>query len=1347
MLFLAFTLNATTLSAGDKLRLDIRPGQATESLKSFVEQTGLQLIYPSDQLSETRTIGIRGKYLPKNALKRMLSGTSFEIVHDQDSGAFAIVPKTNNPQKKKAPHLQERTPPPEENKDLNPSSKKRLINKTIATIFGPPSESSQTTSTERAETDYFELSPFEITASDQSGYRATSTLAGTRIRTDLKDLAASISVVTSQFLEDTGAVDNQSLLQYTINTEVGGLYGNFSGLSNNQGVEESAMLIAPSSNTRIRGLDSADNTQNYFQSNIPWDGYNVGRVDLQRGPNSILFGVGSPAGIINTSLITPMFENETKLENRLGSNGSVRNTIDYNRELIEDVLAIRIAALDDRKKFQQKPAFEDAQRVFGSIVYKPNWFGDKSRTTLRGNMEFGDIDANRPRMLPPMDQITPFFFTDGINRQTWAPAWVWQERVFVDPATYSPEGGNDKVQPWMSTSMGNAYDGNSVILEIDNEGGERLELAATDANVFGAIDRNGEIDNGIGAFPFTRRVGINGLNAYSKAAEVLDPTSYPSAAKNFYKDQVLSDPTIFDFYNNLIDGENKREWSDWNSLNLSIEQSFLDNRIGLEFVYDYQDYTQGAEALFGWVTSIGVDINSHTSRLPTAYDLDETGHLDPASVREGEINPNAGRAYISGEAQGNARQEEIERKNLRLTAYGELNGYDFFDENSFLANSIGRNIFTTLFSRNERNDFVTNWSSFAMPIEYSLQNNNSTDPILDQSARGVGYTVYLTNDLRDRSSAAGLNIERIGHRIDFPDTASVRYFDSTWNSSEDPGAPYSIPLDGFQSTQSENPENYIGWIENEFDILSSSNPLEKPLLYTAADKRTEVLQSEALTWQGYLFGGKIVPTYGWRRDTIETWGATGKTDEQTKAASINFANDKSQGSTLTSDGQTTTWGVVAHSPKFINDKLPAGTDFSLFYNKSKNFKAENRVGFDTKPLPNPKGESEDFGMVLRTLEDKLMLKVTWYETTLSDANIPGGNALAGGTWFLHGIEAWGTALALKHELYWLGELPGQAWRSNYGLNDEGNWGVEGWENAPFSEEALNHPSNVLQRAAVADWYATMPPQEFFDGYGLPIDRNKAQGTIEDRRTMIDNGNWGPWSAIGTIQPTGGGKVQGLEPVGTIDQISKGVEFELIAQPTQNWSISINAAKTDSKRTDLGESFANFIESTKERLDGPAGDLRLWWGGDRTIRENYDAIVYQAYLFQLDANGSAASEIRPWGVNLISNYKFESGAIKGTKLGFAYRWQDNVILGYQLDDTQSKLDINRPIKGGAEGAFDAWVGYEKNLSEQINWRIQLNLKGIGKDDRLIPVSVNPDGSPATQRIAGGMSWALTNSFAF
>ena len=61
------------------------------------------------------------------------------------------------------------------------------------------------------------ISPFEVTKSNESGYLAKNTLAGTRLNTDLKDLGAPITVVTKQFLSDIEATNAPETQQHTDN--------------------------------------------------------------------------------------------------------------------------------------------------------------------------------------------------------------------------------------------------------------------------------------------------------------------------------------------------------------------------------------------------------------------------------------------------------------------------------------------------------------------------------------------------------------------------------------------------------------------------------------------------------------------------------------------------------------------------------------------------------------------------------------------------------------------------------------------------------------------------------------------------------------------------------------------------------------------------------------------------------------------------------------------------------------------------------------------------------------------------------------------------------------------------
>ncbi len=144
------------------------------------------------------------------------------------------------------------------------------------------------------------LSPFEVQADDSNdGYVTTTTLAGNRLATDLRDLGTSLSVYNSQFLNDIGATDAKSLLQYTLGTEVGGIQGNYSGSGGGTAPNTGAAYQSPQSTNRVRGLVGADNTRDLYLTSIPWDGYNVEAVDIQRGPNAILFGQGSAGGVIN----------------------------------------------------------------------------------------------------------------------------------------------------------------------------------------------------------------------------------------------------------------------------------------------------------------------------------------------------------------------------------------------------------------------------------------------------------------------------------------------------------------------------------------------------------------------------------------------------------------------------------------------------------------------------------------------------------------------------------------------------------------------------------------------------------------------------------------------------------------------------------------------------------------------------------------------------------------------------------------------------------------------------------------------------------------------------------------
>jgi outer membrane receptor protein involved in Fe transport len=247
-----------------------------------------------------------------------------------------------------------------------------------------------------------ELSPFVVDASRDEGYQATATLAGSRINTDLRDVPQSITVLTKAFMTDTAAVGINDFLAYAANTEGS---RDFTSQTSSLGRPTDDIAANPTTANRIRGLSAADITRDYFYTIGTWagfDSYNLDEVTIVRGPNSVLAGLGSPAGIINYSpQLAKLSGDSNELSFRVGSYGDRRFTLNSNYVAIPNVLAVRVAASDSDEGFEQKPSFHKDKRVYGTVTYKP-W----EKTTIRASYEWVKVNANNPNSLTPEDDVT-----------------------------------------------------------------------------------------------------------------------------------------------------------------------------------------------------------------------------------------------------------------------------------------------------------------------------------------------------------------------------------------------------------------------------------------------------------------------------------------------------------------------------------------------------------------------------------------------------------------------------------------------------------------------------------------------------------------------------------------------------------------------------------------------------------------------------------------------------------------------------------------------------------------------------------------------------------------------------
>lgn len=1230
-------------------------------------------------------------------------------------------------------------------KAIEPKALARRRSLRIAFAFGlvgfAPLAFPQAEDTE--EDDVFELSPFEVTGDEDTGYRASSTLAGTRIRTDLKDVGSAISVYTEEFLKDIGATDNGSLLQYTTNAEVSGTQGTYLGLNSAGAIDDSGTLRNPVTTSRIRGLSGADNTRDYFGTDIPWDSYAVNRVDIQRGANSMLFGLGSPAGIVNATFDDAAFADEGKVELRFGSYGSLRTSVNLNRVLLEDQLAFRVAALRDAEKYKQDPAFEDDTRLYAAVRWEPIIGSDGMKTTVRAKYENGDINANRPRNTPPLDSITAWYRPLGYdaNSNPLGGLGKWtSENPYDTQGDFvgTPEYG------WVSAFGGQQ----SPFFTFDGASGQMYDAKMGPVNL-GAIQADGSVGGAAQSLAGRRYAEpFFGLNSLSGAANTGD---WDYEQYGLYRRASLLDPTVFDFNNQLIDGQNKSEWGGWDALNLDLSQTFLNNRIGVNLTYDKQDYNRGGQGLLDWGTAINVDITQ--------------------TFQDGTANPNLGRPFITTGG-GGGSDFNSSRENKRASVFAELRASDVFESDSLMTKILGKHLFNFVSTEEEYAYDNLSWRNKAADQAWQGFWNGNDGSTTSYADRAPTALIYLDDSVAGRSSASGANINRLDSIIDWRGQIPIQTFETIWNapagvSWDDPWvgpmgdvAMSDTPPDeeiGWQ--QRSNPANYVGWTRSRNIGIRSYDNGADPGLITGANKTEREIKSLAATWQGHLWNESLVGTFGWRKDEVKSRSATANNNNSSTSTydlspETYFLPDYDPDDTF--EDQTTSWGAVLHLNKILeNDPLPI--DVSLSYNESSNFQVgEVRRDIYAKAIANPSGDTNDLGITLATKDGKYSFRAIKYESNANNATAALGGTGNIGTTIARGLT-WRNVFLYKMDAYDYNRREidqsnaGRAWLSSvYGPDSERAWAVEtGSPQELALEDQMIEGWNQIQR--------DLDASGFLDAWG--ITNIVSLDKLTNRSTYLASldGSTPPNAAaqytpdVSRVRSYGSATPANLAV--TADVVSKGYEFELTANPIENLRLSFNASKSEVVNSNVGgDSLTEFVEYLEPLLrETIVGEMPMWGGYNPITTTSWNGFMSQYTLMKLQ-EGTSVAELRKWRYNVVANYNFSDGRFKGLGIGGSYRWQDKVAIGYPLiplTQTTHTFDLDNPIYGPSEDFIDLWASYSMPLSDKIDWKIQLNIRNAFADDKLIPIAVQPDKgfSIAGARIAPTQEWFITNTFSF
>lgn len=765
------------------------------------------------------------------------------------------------------------------------------------------------------------LSAFTVSDSKDVGYTATNTLAGTRLNTPLKDVGTSISVITKEFLVDIGANDSGTLLPYTVGTEVGGTDGNFAGGSiSDRRPDQAGARAEPERNQRVRGLASAELTRDYFLSDIPFDSYNTERVTINRGPNALLFGIGSPGGVINNSTIAPVFgSNFYEAKSQFGERHAHRESFDLNREIVPGRVAVRLAGLNKRAEYRQRPAWERDQRIFGSItaVLAENR-GSRllGPTTLRANSEYGDIAANPPSVTPPSDGFSSWWSlpSRALQRYTGTtfPAY-YDDGTFVPRATIDNRTQQSILGP---TNIPNFLN----FTAIYSQPGRPNQ---------GVADATGRpLDGGQGRILWTGVPGRIRFDVYATA------NAYSTASFPGFDNPSLQDRKVFDFYNQLFSGESNRVNRDFQAQTVTLEQALWGGRAGVELSYDYQRYRNDRQLPFnGGTSELRIDINRW--------------------LGTDQPNPNLGRPYYVLDT-GNTSDARTDREAVRATAFVTLDGKDLFGKGRG-AFWFGRHTLTGMYFNNtiatRSRTFGLSTDSATLDLTTMLSGNS------DNFRRQMGAAVYVGPSLLNTPSAADMRVTVIDAILPRDgDIYRMFYFDPT----------VPVANRGVRSTDITTRR-----------MLRSGDIGRREIKSSVASLQSYWLASHIVT----IAGLRRDEQKTFERVDLDNDGNPATNDRLVNGDFDSTAIRLRSAPSDIAKGDTLTWSVVGSYPHQLLGRLPLGADLRVFANRSENFSPVGaRRDVYNNLQPPPTGTTKEYGFMFDLFGGKISARVNHFET-------------------------------------------------------------------------------------------------------------------------------------------------------------------------------------------------------------------------------------------------------------------------------------------------------------------------------------------------------------------------------
>ncbi|HWA08636.1 MAG TPA: TonB-dependent receptor plug domain-containing protein, partial [Opitutaceae bacterium] len=1160
---------------------------------------------------------------------------------------------------------------------------------------------------------------------------AENTLAGSRLNTNVGDLASSITVVTKQQLDDTGALNINDVFLYEANTEGAGTYtplffgpsgatDMISGYSTNNGP---TFGIAQAN--RVRGLGSADTAQDNYPTlpRLPFDSYNTNSVEINRGPNALLFGAASPSGVANQSTAEAVLnQQKSTVSVRFGSFGAHRESISTNIPVGHKV-ALFFAALHDDKEYERKPSGDVTRRQYAAITYQPF-----TKTKLTASFENYDNYNHRPNFNEPYDGISPWLAAGK-------PGW--------DPTTQTITLANGtKTGPYLGSTLDPRWAANTS-LTVNGMGAFTSSTsagyipgivgAASEDTIFvngGHFQsfwvsnaQEGAGVNGATAIPaVTARTAQQWINAsIARTQSTNFPTPVPPASTGatgyaVYYNHGITDKSLYDWTKYNFAGASYGTVTDKNykiELNQNIMPG-LDLQLGWfrqeMFEWDHYDAGEGND-----IPNILIDTNT--------------------KLMDGRPNPFFGAPYAAGTRTDTFSSPETNNNLRAMLAYE----HDFTKAEGWgrYFSFLGKARLMALATQQKDVIIRGRWR-FTMDggDPRFLMNQNPVIPnnFTFGNNKNMQRNYYMGTGADGRVTQG---VTKLGEpNFGGPGKLPLEYFD--WNSTQT-----------WQTTQMSMDDNLF-------------------IAGAGQGETAKTLNSTSFAYQGSLWENRIVPTLGTRYDKTRVYqaalaaGATAAIPTQafTTNGFANYEALKIMNPVPYDVGaDTTTRGIVVRP--FSNwRQIDAAADrgnilanfvrgLSFHYNHSDNFQPPQTIQTDMfgTPLPKPSGKGDDYGIGGSMFNNKLSWNLNWYKSTAEYAVSDAANLAL----------TRAQRIDTSSMFVWAREVV----RIRHGENP----------NDTFFDNNTTNPLTTQEQTEINALVA-----------GPEV--KKAGGPVVSAFSVGNNIAWPNTDIEGTNSQLSKGKELTLiyNPTRNWNiKLTAGQQFSSYSKASSEISSwlygSGNANKGDGRLNFWQTAAASDLPTVYTRNNGNKLYLGDFWnsygytgdansntsGATSTPKTTYNSIVNSQLYALFGLQNQRSPSQREYSSSLITNYAFQEGRLKGIAVGGGLRWASNAVAGYyanldpatfsQPSATQNLIsypDLTKPHYIPATTNVDVWASYTTRLpffGRSVRAKFQVNVQSLTEKGGLQPLVYDPDGTAANYRIVDPRTFFVTSTFDF